>query len=724
MDQRAIDDLARSGISPEEAENAEIFDVRDASQVYPDFEPLPALVIPYLNSDDTPMTFVRDGEDVPFCRVRYLQAPERNAAVRGKPQRYAQPKASGCQIYLPPILDWREIMADPGFSLLITEGEKKALCGCLAGLNVIGLGGVHNFLRAGFLHPLLREFTWRGRAVGIVFDSDAATNPHVALAEGRLLNILGMQLGANCGIHRLPQEGPQKVGLDDYIVAHGAAAAQMALRSPPSLSALERDVLTLNEHVAWVKREGILYEFRTGFHLKKQNFIEGDEYGKWTTWVGGEEGGKPKAVKTAKAWLTHPLARCFDDMLFRPGDGQTVPIPDGDGVALNMWRGWNAEKGDVQPFLELCAFLFQDLPEEWRDLPLKYLAWKAQNPQAKRALAIMLVGPAGCGKSMWSGIASEAFAPYNWPLQGETFGNTQFWGWLEKTVVSTIDELSMEQARKHRDILFNLVSQDRQAMNEKFRIERMILNYTMFIITTNYHEVASFTNDDRRMLVVDCPSHLRMGSAAAAEAFYNRVGAWADAGGARKLMWYLLNLDLKGWSPPMRAPMTQEKQVAMEEGLTPIQRIAVRMRTADENLVKVWLDQAYGWAQQHKSDAGYDGTVASGYMELLPHLAVRPFYTADELANILPPVCGMLGSENARMSQFTPGNISRALRNAGIKVLPAAETHEGFKWRGLMRQYLVIANVDDWSEPLTQREFERVMNGFPKFSDTIKKGLR
>ena len=75
----------------------------------------------------------------------------------------------------------------------------------------------------------LAPIVWQGRPVLLCFDSDAATNPHVRRAEWALAEVLARK-GAVVKIVRLPQgetgsDGkPAKVGLDDFLVAHGPAA--------------------------------------------------------------------------------------------------------------------------------------------------------------------------------------------------------------------------------------------------------------------------------------------------------------------------------------------------------------------------------------------------------------------------------------------------------------------------------------------------------------------
>ena len=96
----------------------------------------------------------------------------------GERPRYWQPKGSDSRPYFPPLLEWQSLASDVTHPLLITEGEKKALAGCQAGLLCMGISGVWNWrakLDSGerLVMPGLDQIIWTGRAVELVPDSDA-----------------------------------------------------------------------------------------------------------------------------------------------------------------------------------------------------------------------------------------------------------------------------------------------------------------------------------------------------------------------------------------------------------------------------------------------------------------------------------------------------------------------------------------------------------------------
>jgi len=165
--------------------------------------------------------------------------------------KYLAPAGSIVRAYIPEAV--RPFLGNPAQPIIVTEGEKKTLTATQAGFPTIGLSGVDcwHVKKSTALIPDLEHVAWKGREVFIVFDSDAADNPRVRENESLLGATLGAH-GAKVRVVRLPP-GPQngdgkaaKVGLDDYLVAHGADALRKLLTTAtepekPAPSALKVD---------------------------------------------------------------------------------------------------------------------------------------------------------------------------------------------------------------------------------------------------------------------------------------------------------------------------------------------------------------------------------------------------------------------------------------------------------------------------------------------------
>jgi len=711
MDARAVADLARSGLTPEQAEAAGITFTEDASAADPGFRALPALAIPYFAPDGAP---VLGKSGTPFLRVRYLaDDPTPKGFAKTKPRRYAQPAGSGVRAYFPrvPDLDWAALLADVQQPLIITEGEKKALAATCAGFITIGLGGVFNYLTEGALIPELAAIPWKGRDVFIIFDSDAGANPNIQAAEARLVDELMRERGARVYIVRLPPRADgSKCGIDDFLIEQGAERLEKLILTTEPLGAMDAAVLALNRHVCLIATDGLVYDIALRRFLNNAFFVRGSKWSAWKVRKVITTGRNPgvKEIPVVQEWLTHPLAQRYDDLLFRPGEGPLVETDFG-APAYNVWYGWQAEPGDVEPFLRLNEYLYSGLSPDLRDYALKLFAWKAQNPKMK-TFAPVLVGDQGGGKSLWADTVGEAFAPYNHSMDSKQF-MSDFQGWMERTLLAVVHEAEPGHLAEAKEALKSFVTDIRQSMNEKYRVKRQVNCYASFILTSNDRGTGAFSHDDRRMFVVNtAPTHKD------GQAFYDPIFRWRNNGGAKHLMHYLLNYDLKGWSPGIRPPMTAEKAMARRESLTEVERWAEDMRTAKEHTVMMWIDVAMAWADS--ALGGNSPSLARKAQEIKDSysvLQVRDWYTPEELAQIRPQISTAL--YGARGVKSAAGEISRQLRNAGIRYLESADSPDGFLHRGSYKQYLVVANLDDWTVPLKQDEFDRVMREWPRYSD-------
>ena len=188
------------------------------------------LAIPYRDQEGKPVAYVRLKPDNPR-----KSKPEEGS----KPIKYESPKGASNRAYFPP--GTLAALTDATAPLVITEGEKKAAKADQEGFACLGLVGVYGWQKKHLkdkdgkpqgerkLIDDLAAIPWQGRTVYVCFDSDAVTNPGVRWAEWHLAETL-LRQGALVKVVRLPQGKPgpngkpAKIGLDDFLVAHGPDA--------------------------------------------------------------------------------------------------------------------------------------------------------------------------------------------------------------------------------------------------------------------------------------------------------------------------------------------------------------------------------------------------------------------------------------------------------------------------------------------------------------------
>lgn len=158
------------------------------------------------------------------CRVR-LDKPHQ-APGWDKPAKYLTPRGARNHLYISPTLS-KSLLNDVNTPLILTEGEKRALCAVQHGFACIAVAGIYAWLEgegkgelsdAQRIIPDFDKISWRKRRVYLVYDSDITPDHKGYAAFQRLARVLE-GVGAIARVLTLPDvlsEG--KTGLDDYLM--------------------------------------------------------------------------------------------------------------------------------------------------------------------------------------------------------------------------------------------------------------------------------------------------------------------------------------------------------------------------------------------------------------------------------------------------------------------------------------------------------------------------
>lgn len=160
--------------------------------------------------------------------------PERPPVRNGKPVKYLAAVGCAPRPYFPAGV--REAINAGAVEVIFSEGEKKSLAATQAGFPTIGLPGVDGWHagKSTALHSEIAIINWAGRIPFIIFDSDAADNSNVR-NNVLLLAAALERVGATPKVVWLPA-GPngEKMGLDDFLVAHGSPALRKLMNEAES----------------------------------------------------------------------------------------------------------------------------------------------------------------------------------------------------------------------------------------------------------------------------------------------------------------------------------------------------------------------------------------------------------------------------------------------------------------------------------------------------------
>jgi hypothetical protein len=414
---------------------------------------------------------------------------------------------------------------------------------------------------------------------------------------------------------------------------------------------------------------------------------------------------KGQNPKTISVWLNSRFRNEVDRVGFAPGEPPMYKMPDGD-TGLNLWTGWRAESGDIQPFLDLNNAIFSRLGPDLRDFPLKTAAFHAQKTSVKVSYAIYLLG-SGASKDLWTRCVMEAFSPWSAQINARHMRSSGF-EWAERCAVAALHEATeCLRARIGRDSLTQFViSRDLPVSSGRKRAPIGQKNTTLVLMTgqPGSGEVLNDVADRYFLQQVSEASH----------DILDACQKWLDGGGASRLMHYLLEADLGQWTPPSTAPETADRYLARIERLGPIGRLAEDMKHSTTNTIAQWITESLTWARLAVENGGRQAQTAKEMLVVLPQMQIRPWYTAEELCGIFPHMAFSLLGVDYKV--WSPGWLSQHLRKNGIEHLAPADDPRGFLWRGRWRQFLVVADRDKWREPLTQAEFDELITKFPRFS--------
>lgn len=253
-----------------------------------------------------------------------------------------------------------------------------------------------------------------------------------------------------------------------------------------------------------------------------------------------------------RRWMEHPGKR-----IVRMANVGFDPTEKDEKIICNTYTGWptKPKEGSCELLLELLAYLTSadDDPVGVYRWLLKWIAYPIQNPGSKMASAIVMHGAQGTGKSKFFKSVSSIYGHYGLTINQaavENHRNT----WLASRLFILAEEVVARQELYHvKNALKDLVTGDTVYVDPKFVNPYAERNHVNLVFLSNETMPIVLEDDDRRHLVVYTPDE------PLPPQFYVDLQQEIDSGGVAALHSHLLGLDLTGFGPHTKPPMTRAK---------------------------------------------------------------------------------------------------------------------------------------------------------------------
>jgi len=560
----ALEDLRRSGLDSGDFKRLQLQVL--SSEETEDFvgESRASYKIQYFDMDRRP---------IKYARVRFLQAKGRKRfSYSGGTHRYSQPANSAPHVYLPPYFSWRKVANDPSIPIVITEGEKKAAAACKAGIVCLALGGVWSFMskkRDWSLIPELEALNWKDRDVEICYDNDVMQKAEVRSALSALANELNQNHGPkSISFVFLDSESTEdansKLGLDDFLVAHGTEAFLNLERHPFKSAALIQE---LNTKICYVQSEERFFSIVSGKYFRNLQHVREAYINAGTVLVDGK-----KKEYVINQWAENSNRRTVDAIVYTPGEAELT-----DQNALNLWRPSQLQPKKKKPvkWLELVDYIFRK--PEYASWFLKWLAYPVQNPGAKLLSAVFVYGKKqGVGKTfVVDPVMESIYGPSNFHRLDNDSLKRDFNAYVAKRQFIVADEVYLADFKDRKGAmgkLKNMITRETAQINEKFQPEFTHPDYCNYYMSSNHKDALMLEKEDRRCFVIEAPDRKLP------QDFYDELDDLIRNGDyTSSVLHYLSNLNLKDFNPKAAAMVTEWKDEVADLSVDEITEFAERL---------------------------------------------------------------------------------------------------------------------------------------------------
>jgi len=254
-----------------------------------------------------------------------------------------------------------------------------------------------------------------------------------------------------------------------------------------------------------------------------------------------------KKKQQGQAWLEWP------DKNYKPGGVGFYPDPRKcPPDTFNLFRGFQVQpvEGDCTIYLDHLKYIICAGDELVYRYLICWIAHMIQKPDEKPSVAVVLKSVEGTGKGTMAETLLIMLGPHGNKTNGAFAVSGRFNATLVARLFIFIDEADLTD-RHTADKLKGLISETSVNLERKGIDIEPLPNYCRFIFASNHTRVLNAGIRERRYLVLE-PSDEK----AQDTAYFSRLWAWINDGGAAKFLDYLLKVDISDFNP-YKCPQTK-----------------------------------------------------------------------------------------------------------------------------------------------------------------------
>jgi hypothetical protein len=327
----------------------------------------------------------------------------------------------------------------------------------------------------------------------------------------------------------------------------------------------------------------------------------------------------PEHKFTFSKWVSDKNRRVYDKIDFVPYSGQEDTSPKN---VYNSFCKFGAsyiqkeDRVDISDFTDHIKTNMCNGDGDAATWMMNLLSFKFQFPNILPEVAVILKGRQGAGKDYTIDVLERIMGIDNDYIHRtsemkELYG--EFNGALKNKLIVQINELEGKDGVAYKEKLKDLITRDRNTINEKNISPYKLTNFTLLFICSNNLTPIQIPYDDRRYVMLKT-GNTNIG---------NRVYWTKQHANKNNPVWinslysHLLDMDLTGWIPDdlSKQPLTECYLEAKQSNISPVYKFFKEVNWDDPELFAVptnnkhkgkhisqsgvLLDKLNGWISSH-----------------------------------------------------------------------------------------------------------------------------